>query len=69
MTDLQKNRDMAMRKAREYAQAGNVTMAQAYFDQAKRFWPVTDKQIEVMNDLLANANMKLVIKTVISSFA
>lgn len=68
MTDLQRNRDVIVGKAREYAKAGNVTMAQACFDTAKRIWPVTKQQTLTLAALMDQINATLVTKHVISNY-
>ena len=54
--DLIKSRDLALDKCLGFIRQDNFTMAQACFDRANRLWPVTDQQIQQIQQALIDNN-------------
>jgi len=50
-----KNRDMALKRARSYARAGNRTWAQIFVDRAQAFAIVSARQVKNVEKLLEKA--------------
>ena len=49
--DLQRERNMALAKARIFARNGQELWAWLWLERARQFWPVSHKQVQNLNRL------------------
>jgi len=56
--DLVRERDRALKRAKQHAVGGNLIWAQLWLNRAAQFWPVTKRQLANVQRVLACAQAK-----------